>query len=338
MNDEKKIINFLKKLKDVKKVIVVQAENPDGDSLGSSLALEEILGDMGKEVSLFCPVDIPKYLRYAVGWDRVTNDYDFKSEFVIIVDTASKTLLEKALTPEILAHIKKTPVLVIDHHETASDLPFRHDSFSNPSAVATSETIYELASENKWPINNQAAENMLLALLSDSMGLTTEGTTAKSVHMVADLMLKGASIAKIEHRRREFMKKTPEILAYKGRLLERIEYHLDGKLAIVHVPWDEIEKYSDKYNPGALVIDEMRLVEGVKVAVVIKTYPDGKLTGKIRVNPEAKVAETIAGYFGGGGHAYAAGFRVYESYEKIIPELIQATYKALEEYAHDKTT
>lgn len=233
-----------------------------------------------------------------------------------------------------MAHIKKTPVLVIDHHETASDLPFRHESFSDPAAVATAEVIYDLALQSHWLVNTQAAENLLLALLSDSLGLTSEGTTAKSVRLVADLLHKGASIARIEHRRRQFMKKTPEILHYKGQLLERIEYHLDGKLATVHVPWEEIEKYSDRYNPGALVIDEMRLVEGVKVAVVIKTYPDGKLTGKIRVNPEAKVAETIAKFFGGGGHAFAAGFRVYESIEKIMPELIGATDKALADYKH----
>lgn len=319
---------------DAKKITVIQAENPDGDSLGSALALEEILGDLGKQVSLYCPVDIPKYLRYAKGWDRVTQDFDFTSELVIIVDTASRTLLEKALSPEVLAHFKKHPVYVIDHHETLSDLPFDHATISEPNAVATSEVIYNLAQKNKWAINPQAAEQLLLATLSDSLGLTSEGTTSDGVRMVADLLDMGASIAELETRRREYMKKTPEILAYKGVLLQRVAYYLDGRLAIVHVPWDEIEKYSDKYNPGALVIDDMRLVEGVKVAVVLKTYPDGRLTGKIRVNPEAKVAETIAGFFGGGGHVYAAGFRVYESLEKIMPEIIEATDKALTEYEH----
>lgn len=321
----------------VQRVSIIQAENPDGDSLGSALALEEILGDAGKQVSLFCPVDIPKYLRYAKGWDRVSDEFDFASEAVVIVDTASRTLLEKALTPEVLSHFKKHPVYVIDHHETLSDLPFEHAVISEPKAVSTSEVIYNLAQKNSWPINPQAAEQLLLALMSDSLGLTSEGTTSDAVRMVADLLDRGASIAELEGRRREFMKKTPGILAYKGVLLQRVEYHLEGQLAVVHVTWDEIEKYSDKYNPGALVIDEMRLVEGVKVAVVVKTYPDGRLTGKIRVNPEAKVADTIAGYFGGGGHVYAAGFRVYETLEKIMPELIAATDKALTEY-HDAKT
>lgn len=312
-------------------ITIIQAENPDGDSLGSALALEEILGDLGKKIHLYCPVDIPKYLRYAKGWDRVTNEFSYSDDLYIIVDTSSKTLLDKALVPENQAQLEKKPVVVIDHHKTESDLPFEHTLISQ-QAVATTEVIYRIAKDNKWKINLQAAEHMLLAILSDSLGLTSEAVTVESLQIVTDLVGLGASISNIEIARREFMKKSPSILAYKGVLLQRVQYHLDGRLALVHVPWEEIEEYSDAYNPGALVIDEMRLVEGVKLAAVLKTYPDGKLTGKLRANPEAKIAETVAGYFGGGGHPYAAGFRVFEDYDKIVSELITATNKALDEY------
>ncbi len=323
---------FQQIIKKAKRIVVIQAENPDGDSLGSSLALEEILGDLKKEVNLYCPVNIPKYLRYAKGWDRVTDDFDHQADLAIIVDTASKTLLDKALTPDILARLGKIPVLVIDHHKTESDLPFPHQIISDPKAVATSEVIYSIAETAKWPINAQAAENLLLAILSDSLGLVTEAITAKSIHIVAELVALGAKPSELDRRRREFMKKSPEILTYKGRLLERIEYYLDGQLALVHIPWEEIAEYSDQYNPSMLVIDEMRLVEKVRLAVALKTYPDGKITAKIRANPDAKIAETVASFFGGGGHAYAAGFRVYESYDKILSELIGAVDKALKDY------
>ena len=128
------------------------------------------------------------------------------------------------------------------------------------------------------------------------------------------------------------MKKSPEILAYKGELIGRIEYLLEGRFALVHIPWEDIREYSDQYNPSMLVLDEMRLVENVEVACAIKTYPDGKLTGKFRCN--TPVADVVAGYFGGGGHAYAAGFRAYEDYDVIVRELVDATDKALKEY-HD---
>lgn len=317
-------------INDAKKIIVIQAENPDGDSLGSSLALEEILSELGKEVIMYCPVEIPKYMRYIQGWDRVVSTFDTSADLAIIVDTAADVLITKVLETRGVRHfLESHPVLVIDHHTTESNLTFDHTMLSD-DAVATSVVIYELATANKWGINAQAAENMLIAIMSDSLGLTTQNVTANTFFVAGKLVELGASNSVIEERRREFMKKSPEILAYKGELISRIEYLLDGKLAIVHIPWEDIEKYSDQYNPSVLVLDEMRLVEGVELGVAIKTYPDGKITGKLRGN--LPIAETVAGYFGGGGHQYAAGFRAYEEYDKIVAELVTATDKALQEY------
>ena len=314
-------------INNAQKIVVVQAENPDGDSIGSSLALEEILSDLGKNVQLHCPVDTPKYLRYINGWDRITSDFDTNANLAIIVDTNAELLISKSLSMPGVRHFLEThPVIVLDHHATDSTLTFDATHVNQP-VVAAGELIYNLAYTAGWVINPQAAENMLIAIMSDSLGLTTQNTTADSFRVAGELTALGASNSAIEERRREFMKKSPEILAYKGRLIERIEYLLDGKLAIIHIPWEEIQKYSDQYNPSVLVLDEMRLVEGVEVACAIKTYPDGKLTGKLRSN--MPVSEQIAGYFGGGGHAYAAGFRVYDDYAVIVRELVEAADKSL---------
>lgn len=318
-------------LNDAQKIVVVQAENPDGDSVASSLALEELLGDLGKEISLYCPVEVPKYLRYISGWDRVTAEFDASADLAIIVDTSADVLLTKVLeTPGVRHYLESHPVLVIDHHTTASTLSFDHTGLID-NAISTSEVIYRLAKHAQWSISAAAAEHLLEAQLADSLGLSIQAVTPESYRIAAELTELGAHVANIEEKRREFMKKTPEILTYKGRLLERIEYLLDGRLALIHIPFEEIEKYSDKYNPSVLVLDEMRLVEHVDVAVAIKTYPDGKVTGKLRSNKP--VSETIAGYFGGGGHPYAAGFRAYDEYDTIVRELVNATEKALHEAA-----
>ena len=314
-------------INNAQKIVVVQAENPDGDSIGSSLALEEILSDLGKNIQLHCPVDTPKYLRYIHGWDRINSDFDTNADLAIIVDTNAELLISKSLSMPGVRHFLEThPVIVLDHHATDSTLTF-DATHANQPVVAAGELIYNLAHTAGWAINPQAAENMLIAIMSDSLGLTTQNTTADSFRVAGELTALGASNSASEERRREFMKKSPEILAYKGRLIERIEYLLDGKLAIIHIPWEEIQKYSDQYNPSVLVLDEMRLVEGVEVACAIKTYPDGKLTGKLRSN--MPVSEQIAGYFGGGGHAYAAGFRVYDDYAVIVRELVEAADKSL---------
>jgi len=316
-------------INDATKVIIIQAENPDGDSLGSSLALEEILGTLGKDIVMYCPVEMPKYLRYFHGWDRVVSEFDTSADLAIIVDTSADILLSKVLdTPGVRSYLETHPVIVVDHHITKSTLSFDHTPIFE-EAISSSEVIYRMAVGSGWDINAQAAEHLLGAQLADSLGLSIQTVTPESYQIAGALKKLGAHVATIEDRRREFMKKSPEILAYKGQLIGRIEYFLDGKLATVHIPWEDIQAYSDQYNPSVLVLDEMRLVEGVEVAVAIKTYPDGKATGKLRSN--IPISETIASYFGGGGHPYAAGFRVYESYDRLMQELISAADKALKD-------
>lgn len=314
-------------------IVIIQAENPDGDSLGSSLALEELLGNLGKEVTMYCHVAMPRYLRHIQGWDRVTAGFPFKADAAIIVDTLSNTLLSKALGTEGVRHWLEThPVIAIDHHASVeSDLSFPHEVIADDHAVATGETITRIADELGWEITPAVAAALYSSIMADSLGLTTDGTTSDSIRTIARLVDAGVKPSDMEAKRRELMKKPVKILEYKAELIKRIEYLCDGRLALVHIPWEEIEEYSDLYNPSMLVLDEMRLVEGVEVAVAIKTYPDGKLTGKLRTN--APIADKIAGYFGGGGHPYSAGFRIYDDYDAACRELVTVTDKLLNEEA-----
>jgi len=324
----------LKELVDgVKKVVVIQAENPDGDSLGSSVALEQILVDLGLEVSMHCIVQIPTYLRHIAGWDRVAQEFDFDADAAIIVDTVSSALLKRTLEiPGVSDFLSKHPVLVIDHHSLPEpDFNFDAQYVIDNGAAAAGEIIFGLARKGGLAINAQAATSLFIAIQADTLGLTTESTTAESYEISAELIKLGADPAKIETARRELMKKSPRILEYKGKLIERITYHCDGRLAVVRIPFEEIEEFSAEYNPTMLVLDEMRLVTGVDVACGIKTYPDGKFTAKFRTN--LPVADTIAGYFGGGGHAYASGFKVFDDdFEKVENEMIGAIDKTLISY------
>lgn len=324
---------------DAKRIVVVQPENPDADSLGSAIALEEILGNTGKSVSLFCAIDMPKYLHYIEGWARVDKEWTGQYDLAIIVDTSAEALLQKALeTPGFRHFCESHPVLVIDHHiegdEGGNDLPFPHELVLDDQAAATSELIYDIASQANWSITERAAEAMMASILGDTLGLSTQSVTERTMATMTGLMKCGAHPAVIEQRRREYMKKPADILDYKADLIKRIEYHCDGRLATIHIPWADIEQYSDRYNPSVLVLDEMRLVEGVDIAIAIKTYPDGKLTGKIRAN--LPVCDQIAGFFGGGGHAYSAGYKIYEEdYHKALHELITATDKILGDHNND---
>ncbi|MBQ3440756.1 DHH family phosphoesterase [Candidatus Saccharibacteria bacterium] len=316
--------SFTDFVKDKKHLCVIQAENPDGDSLGSALALESILKDY--EVTLYCPVDIPKYLRYFDGWSRVTNEFDFNADGYIIVDTAAEVLLSKLLDdPTIKNRLIRSPIFVLDHHETEDDLTFAHQGLIQ-SLPACCDLIYRVAKEQNLELDPKACEYLYYGILSDTLGLVSPAVTADTFETVADLVKHGLNVSDLDEKRREFSKKSPRILDFKADLIKRVEYYLDGTLAAVHIPWDDIQKYSDEYNPNVLILEELRMVEGVEIAVAIKTYPDGKVTGKLRSNKS--YCDKIAEFFGGGGHPYAAGFRTYDlSYEDTIHELINAITK-----------
>ena len=271
---------FSEFIKDKKTICVIQAENPDGDSLGSAIALDYLLDNI--EVSMYCPIDIPRYLHYFADWSRVTDELDYRADGYIIVDTAATVLLSKLLEDTAIRNrLYSAPVFVIDHHETEDDLDFPHESIIETKS-ASAELIYEIATEQGIDITKPAAEAIMQAIMSDTLGLTSSSVTARTYEIFADLTRRGAAIAELEEARREYMKKSPRILDYKADLIKRIDYSLDGELATVHIPWNDIQEYSDEYNPNVLILEELRLVEGVKVAVAVKTYPDGKVTGKIR--------------------------------------------------------
>lgn len=292
-----------------KRIVIMQADNPDGDSLGSALALEHILGDMGKEPLLYCGVDIPTYLRHLAGWDRVSRELPDQFDLSIIVDSSADSLFETLAKTDQRKWVASKPCLIIDHHDVAATIPYA-SVICNQPAVATGEVIYELTKQLDWPLNLEAKNMLAVSILADSLGLTTDATTARSIHIVAELVEGGVRIPELEEKRREMMRKSPELVHYKGELLQRIEYASDDRIAIVTIPWEEIEKYSAAYNPSVLVIDDMRLTENTDVAIAFKLYNDGHITAKIRCNYGKGIANELAQAFGGGGHAYASGFKI----------------------------
>lgn len=326
------VTQIKKILDDAKKVVIIQADNPDIDSLASSLALEAILESQDKKVVLYCGVDLPSYLHYLPGWSRITRDMPKQFDASIIVDTSSDSLLEQLAKSGAKAWLAAKPSIILDHHGTDATISFAN-AICNYPAVATAEIIYELAIVLKWQLDKQTMELLAMGILSDSLGLMSQSTTARSIHIVAELVEGGVNLAELESLRRESLRRDPELIHYKGRLLERVEFHGDNRVAIVIIPWEEIEKYSPSYNPSMLVIDDMRLARGTDVAIAFKLYKDGKITAKIRCNYGYPIANKLAEHFGGGGHPMASGFKITDgrSYDDIKSETIKIATDLLTE-------
>ena len=294
-------------------IVIIQPDNPDGDSLGSCLALEQILGNLGKKVDMVCGVTLPPYLSYMPGWDRVQQELPKKFDLAIIVDTSAVSLLENISKHSRGTNLRSKPLIVIDHHTTAESIDFSTVMLRVDSAAATAEVIYELSKQLKLDIPREGKNALAGAILSDTLGLTTVSTTARTVYVIAELVEAGVSLSALENARRDFQRKSPELVHYKGQLLQRIEYYNDNRIALLTIPWPEIEHYSPMYNPSVLALDDMRLTTDTVVAVVLKIYPDGKVTGKIRSNFGKPVAARLAEEFSGGGHEYASGFKLRNS-------------------------
>lgn len=318
-------------IENTNRLLIIQADNPDADSLASSLALESILHEMGKEPMMFCGIDMPAYLKYLPGWDRVEREVPAQFDASIIVDTSTISLLEQLQNSGSQGWIASKPCIVLDHHaESAGDIPFAAVTINDPGKVSTGELIYSLVKELGWPLSIDTGEYIMTSILADSMGLATESTTPASYRVMAELVELGVNRPKLEEQRRAFSKMHTEIFRYKGRLIERTELVNDGKLALVVIPQQEINDYSPLYNPAPLIQGDHLQTEGVLISVVIKSYDSGRITAAIRCNQGAGVASQLAEHFGGGGHNYAAGFKLEgKPLEEVKKQVIQKTSELL---------
>jgi len=292
-------------------ILIIQADNPDADSLGSALALEALLGDMGKNTYMYCGVDMPAYLHHLTGWDRVTTNFPNSFDLSIIVDASTLTLLEKAAAAGKLAIIQSKPCIVLDHHETVENhIPFATVIFNDTQVSSTGELIYKVATQLNWDIKTDSGANIMSAILGDTQGLTNSLASSNTYNIMASLINLGVDRSVLEEKRRQYVKMPPEIFVYKATLIQRTEFHIDGKLAIVDVPHDEIMKFSPLYNPAPLVQNDMLMTTGVGISMVLKHYNDGKILYAIRCNNGYAVVAKLAEHIGGGGHKYASGFKI----------------------------
>ena len=301
---------FAKIVDSAKRILIIQADNPDGDSLGSALGLEEILGDLGKEVFLYCRVDIPSYLKYLKGWDRVERDLPKEFDLSILVDCSSLTLLENSEKNGDLYILRQKPFIVLDHHIEGENAVDFSELQIIEKVPATGELIYNIAKHLDYSINLDAAKAISVAIMSDTLGLVGQSTTSATIRIIAELVDLGVDLTFIDEARRELSRKNPDLIKYKGQLLQRVEFYRDNSISIIEIPWAEIQQYSHEYNPPMLVMDEMRGVVGTMIAIAFKSYQDGRITAKIRCNLNAPIAKDLAEHFGGGGHVYASGFKI----------------------------
>jgi phosphoesterase RecJ-like protein len=320
-------------IENAKIIVIIQADNPDADSLGSALALETILHEMGKLPLLYCGVPMPTYLQYLPGWDRVSDDLPDQFDASIIVDASTMTLLDKLESTHKMPKLANRPCLVLDHHTiTDNPIPFATLVINEPIS-STGELLYTLAKDQQWPLPIAALNAMLAAILGDTQGLSNPLATPETYRIAADIIEAGVDRAGLEDSRREQSKMPLVILRYKAELLKRSEFFDNGKIALVVIPQSEIYEYSPLYNPAPLIQGDLLMTEGVAVSIVLKQYDNGKITAAIRSNSSAPISGALAKHFDGGGHTFASGFKLTDnrSIESVKTDVIATASKLLRE-------
>lgn len=292
------------------KFLIVQAGNPDGDSLASALAFEQILGQMGKDCQLYCNIDVPTNLKYIPGWDRVTAEIDTNFDAAIVVDASTPALLN-ALRSEHGDVFKDKPLMVVDHHQTEDSLEC-DVAIIDPKAISTGQLIYNLAQNCKWPIDTTTGELIAIGILSDSLGLTSQGLdhNPEPIHILGQLVDIGVSLADINSRRLDSLKISLAIMQLKTALAQNVQTHYNGQIVSLDVDQATNKDFAGNYNP-TVILDEYRYVEGVEIGLGFKTYGNlgqiNKITVRIRCYGQKTIARDLAEAFGGGGHIYASG-------------------------------
>jgi len=300
-------------------ICVACHENPDGDAIGSMVALGEGLTQLSKVVYLFSPDGVPAHLSFLTEKVEITSSPPPpKVALLIIVDAESQQRLGK------VKELAGERTLIIDHH------PSSHRGSSETRLVdrrasATAEIVYKLLKILPVEFTPQIVEALLSAIISDTGGLRFSNTTSKTLNIVAKLMRAGGNLE--EAYRRLYEERSEGYLKVLGEVLLRARVHFEGKVLTSFVLAEDHKKYSvdDKDLEG--IIDYLRLLKGWQVILLLRETGNGV---KVSIRSRYLDAGRFAKVFGGGGHKEAAGCTISQPLEEAQRTLMEELGKWME--------
>jgi phosphoesterase RecJ-like protein len=295
--------------------LVTTHENPDGDALGSMLALKLALDQLGKDATMVLAGDAPLPAEYSFmtleGLQRRVPD-DASERILIAVDCANESRIGP--DPEVL---QLSPlVLDIDHHH--DNTRFGDVNVIDAQASSTGELLRDLFRELDVELTPAIAEPLYIALVTDTGRFQYSNTTPKSLRLAAELVESGADLHRIfqgVYESVQFAK-----LKLLARALQRAQVYEGGRLVVSYLLRDDFQEVgaAEPYSEG--IIDYLRAVEGADMAVLIREPPrsGGPLRRvSLRASHDELDVSAIARKSDGGGHRQAAGFSSEASIEEI---------------------
>jgi phosphoesterase RecJ-like protein len=308
----------LTELREAGKLVVVAHENPDGDAIGSLVAMRAILTEIGKDCVMFIDAhDLPLPQEYAfVPLDGLVSEppADVAERTIVFLDCGN---IER--NPAEAFRQPGAQILNIDHHH--DNTQFGTVNLVVSGASCTAEIVWDLMNELEVTATRTIADALYVGLITDTGRFMYENTGTQAHLMAADLIEAGVDVHEIYRHVYEGVPYGK--LALLARGLSNVERYDDGRLTITDL---SVGDFSDShaeesYSEG--VIDHLRAVQGTRLAAVVRDRLGGPGNGggrkvSLRAGDDAIDVSAIARAQGGGGHRQAAGFSTELSYDELV--------------------
>ena len=293
------MLRLVDELRKAPKVALFSHVSPDGDCIGSMLALGLALEKLGKEVGLYNPDPLPRNLLFLPGSARVKPVPNGElPQTLLFVDC---TDLQRAnLTLEQIGN--DTMVLNLDHH--ISNQHFAQVNFVDPEAAASGELAYSVVEELGGVKDRDIATNLYTALVTDTGSFQYSNTSAQAHIIAAKLLETGLDLTFIHHQ--IFDQKPLSQVKLLQRALASLEIDHEGKFAMMTLTLEDFVASGAEDSLSEGLVNHARSIEGVEVAALVREVEKGKVKAGLRSNLWLNVNE-LAVRLGGGGHKRAAG-------------------------------
>lgn len=296
--------------------------SPDGDTLGAALAVYMLLKEMGKQAEVICDEPVPHIYGFLPHADKVVlpeNAHGY--ECVVTCDCADMQRFKKA--EHIFRAAKYT--MVIDHHFTNKG--YGDANLVEGKASATCEVIFDLIKHMGREIGPETAICLYTGIVTDTGNLTYINTTPECIRMVAELYENGLNITEIN---RNIYRTVPySKTRLQGHALANMKLERGGTIGIATISVADMNEYGATNEDCEGLVDSVRDVESVRVAIFIREGRDGTYKVSLRSKECADVGR-IANKYGGGGHAGAAGYTSKEPLSTTLANVIRDVTEELE--------
>ena len=313
---------------EAKTIAICAHTSPDGDALGSQLALMQLIDERwpGRAVScLLADSDpTPRIYAFLPGAERLMHvaDYDLDPDLFICVDLSSPSRLGEAQVVLERAH----KVAIIDHHPCSE--PYGEAALIRPSAAAAGVMVAEFAQHLGVEITRDMAQCLFCAIVTDTGRFQYQNADAEAFQVASQLVDAGASPSEVSLN--VYQSYRLQYLHLKSAVMGRIMTFERGRIAYSYATNEDLRRTGASLDECDGLIDVVRSVSGSELALFLKEVADGKVRGNLRAKGNHDVS-AVARMMGGGGHRAAAGFTVEGSVDDALCKVLPLLRDALNE-------